>query len=89
MLQGFSGSLFSWDCSGKKFCAKSGIYVSHLSRSSLLAILNQFMYAATCLQLTQLVLQEVNTAAKSAPPTLRAFVTSVSSWLKVCVGWWW
>ncbi|XP_008452496.2 uncharacterized protein LOC103493512 isoform X1 [Cucumis melo] len=82
MLQGFSGSLFSWDCSGKKFCAKSGIYVSHLSRSSLLAILNQFMYAATCLQLTQLVLQEVNTAAKSAPPTLRAFVTSVSSWLK-------
>lgn len=85
MLQGFSGSLFSWDYSGKKFCVKSGIYVSHLSRSSLLAILNQFMYAATCLQLTQLVLQEVNTTAKSAPPTLRAFVTSVSAWLKVCV----
>ncbi|XP_038897898.1 gamma-tubulin complex component 5-like isoform X2 [Benincasa hispida] len=82
MLQGFSGALFSWDCSGKKFHAKSGIYVSHLSRSSLLAILNQFMYAATCLQLTQLVLQEVNTTAKSAPPTLRAFVTSVSAWLK-------
>lgn len=82
MLQGFSGSLFSWDYSGKKFCVKSGIYVSHLSRSSLLAILNQFIYAATCLQLTQLVLQEVNTTAKSAPPTLRAFVTSVSAWLK-------
>ncbi|XP_022975992.1 gamma-tubulin complex component 5-like [Cucurbita maxima] len=82
MLQGFSGSLFSWDCSGKKFCAKSGIYVSHLSRSSLLAILNQFMYAATCLQLTQLVLEEINTTAKSVPPTLRAFVTSVSAWLK-------
>ncbi|CAK9317190.1 unnamed protein product [Citrullus colocynthis] len=82
MLQGFSGSLFSWDYSGKKFCVKSGIYASHLSRSSLLAILNQFMYAATCLRLTQLVLQEVNTTTKSAPPTLKAFVTSVSAWLK-------
>ncbi|XP_039002538.1 gamma-tubulin complex component 5 isoform X2 [Hibiscus syriacus] len=81
MLQGFSGSLFYWDQKGQRFCVRSGIYVSHLSQSSLGVILNQFMYAATCLELVQITVSKVETQLRS-PPTLRAFVSSVSSWLE-------
>ncbi|WRX12310.1 Gamma tubulin complex component [Theobroma cacao] len=82
MLQGFSGSLFSWDQKGRRFCVKNGIYVTHLSQLSLGAILNQFMYAATCLELVQIAVSKVETQLRSPPPTLRAFASSVSSWLK-------
>ncbi|XP_021296605.1 gamma-tubulin complex component 5-like isoform X2 [Herrania umbratica] len=82
MLQGFSGSLFSWDRKGRRFCVRSGIYVTHLSQSSLGVMLNQFMYAATCLELVQIAVSKVETQLGSPPPTLRAFASSVSSWLK-------
>lgn len=85
MLQGFSGSLFSWDETGRRFCVRSGIYVPHLSHSSLAVILNQFMYAATCLELVQIAVSKVESQLTSPPPTLRAFASSVSSWLKVII----
>ncbi|XP_027354208.1 gamma-tubulin complex component 5 [Abrus precatorius] len=82
MLQGFSGSLFSWDNSGNRFRAKSGIYVSHLSQNSLHSLLNQFIHAATCLQLVDITLNRVETAVPKPPPTLKAFASSASAWLK-------
>ncbi|KHG22372.1 Gamma-tubulin complex component 5 [Gossypium arboreum] len=82
MLQGFSSSLFSWDEKGRRFCVRNGIYVPHLSQSSLAVILNQFMYAATCLGLVQIAVSKVESQLRSPPPTLRAFASSVSSWLK-------
>lgn len=85
MLQGFSSSLFNWDPREKSYFAKTGIYVTHLTQTSLLRILNQFMHAATCLQLVEMVINEVETSLRLPPPTLRAFACSVSSWLKVCI----
>jgi gamma-tubulin complex component 5 len=84
MLQGLSSSLFYWDQGKKSFNAKSGIYVAHLSHTSLVNILNQFMYAATCLQLVEIVVNKVEKSVRLPPPTLRAFSCSVSNWLKVC-----
>lgn len=86
MLQGFSSSLFYWDGDGKSFRSKSGIYVEHLSQTSLHAIVNQFTYAATCLQLVQIVISKVEKSVRLPSPTLRAFSNSVSSWLKVRTG---
>ncbi|KAM5564734.1 gamma-tubulin complex component 5 [Rosa sericea] len=82
MLQGYSSSLFYWDHNGNSFQAKTGIYVNHLSHTSLHAIVSQFMYAATCLQLIEIVVNKVEKSARLPPPTLRAFVCFVSSWLK-------
>lgn len=82
MLQGLSSSLFYWDQGKKSFNAKSGIYVAHLSHTSLINILNQFMYAATCLQLVEIVVNKVEKSVRLPPPTLRAFSCSVSNWLK-------
>ncbi|XP_062158934.1 uncharacterized protein LOC133866426 isoform X3 [Alnus glutinosa] len=82
MLQGLSSSLFYWDQSEGGFNAKTGIYVAHLSHTSLVTILNQFMYAATCLQLVEIVVNKVETSVRLPPPTLRAFTCSVSAWLK-------
>ncbi|KAB1220394.1 Gamma-tubulin complex component 5 [Morella rubra] len=82
MVQGFSSSLFNWDPREKSYFAKTGIYVTHLTQTSLLRILNQFMHAATCLQLVEMVINEVETSMRLPPPTLRAFTCSVSSWLK-------
>lgn len=83
MLQGYSGSLFYWDVNVHSFQPKSGMYVNHLSHTSLDAILSHFMYAATCLQLIEILVNRVEKSKGSPPPTLRAFVSSVSSWLKV------
>lgn len=82
MFQGLSSSLFYWGQSEKSFYAKSGIYVTHLSHTSLLNILNQFMYAATCLQRVEIVVNKVETSVRLSPPTLRAFACSVSAWIK-------
>ncbi|KAK7351669.1 hypothetical protein VNO77_11274 [Canavalia gladiata] len=82
MLQGFSGPLFFWDNSGKCFRAKSGVYVSHLSHKSLHSLLNQFIHAATCLQLVEITLNKVKTVVPKPPPTLKAFASSASAWLK-------
>ncbi|KAF8410003.1 hypothetical protein HHK36_002523 [Tetracentron sinense] len=83
MLQGFSSSLFYWDHSEQSFRAKNGIYVTHLSQTSLFVILNQFMYGATCLQLVEVFVSKVETSSmRLPPPTLKAFANSVCSWLK-------
>ncbi|KAJ1387927.1 Gamma-tubulin complex component protein [Sesbania bispinosa] len=82
ILQGFSGSLFSWDHSGSSFRAKSGVYVTHLSLKSLHSLLNQFIHAATCLQLVEITLNKVENAVAKPPPTLKAFASSASAWLK-------
>ncbi|XP_057973341.1 uncharacterized protein LOC131161533 [Malania oleifera] len=82
ILQGFSSSLFYWDHSEQRFRAKIGIYVSHLSLKSLHAILNKFLYAATCLQLVEVLVDKLETSARLLPPTLMAFSCSVSAWLK-------
>lgn len=84
MLQGLSGSLFYWDDTGLRFRFKSGIYVTHLSQTSLYHILEQFLYAGTCLKLVDIVVNKVEKAKSLAPPTLRAFASSVSTWLRVC-----
>lgn len=82
MLQGLSSSLFYWDESVRSFCVKTGIYVTHLSQKSLHVILNQFMYAATCLKLVEISVTRVETSVRINSPTLRAFSSSVSAWLK-------
>ncbi|GFY86901.1 Spc97 / Spc98 family of spindle pole body (SBP) component [Actinidia rufa] len=64
------------------FHAKRGIYVTHLSQTSLHVILNQFTYAATCLKLVEVVANKVETSVRLPSPTLRAFACSVSAWLK-------
>jgi len=83
MLQGFSGPLFFWDKSANSFRAKSGVYVSHLSQKSLHSLLNQFIHAATCLQLVAITLDKVETAMPKSPPTLNAFACSASACLEV------
>ncbi|XP_028757687.1 uncharacterized protein LOC114716793 isoform X2 [Neltuma alba] len=82
MLQGFSGSLFFWDHVGNNFRVKSGIYLTHLSQRSLHSLLNQFMHAATCLQLVEITVNKVEKSVPKPPPTLKAFVCSASAWLK-------
>ncbi|KAH1244403.1 Gamma-tubulin complex component 5 [Glycine max] len=91
MLQGFSGPLFFWDKSANSFRAKSGVYVSHLSQKSLHSLLNQFIHAATCLQLVAITLdkrlrnialkEETSTSNADGvtTPTLLGLANSLSS----------
>ncbi|RWR76055.1 gamma-tubulin complex component 5 [Cinnamomum micranthum f. kanehirae] len=81
MLQGFSSSFFNWNDSKQTFHVKNGIYVSHLSQTSLSGILSQFVYTATCLKLVELFVQKVEIPSVRTP-TLKAFANSVSVWLK-------
>ncbi|XP_015582101.1 gamma-tubulin complex component 5 isoform X2 [Ricinus communis] len=81
MMQGLSSSLFYWDKIGQSFCVvKNGIFVTHLSYTSLNSILSQFIYSATCLQLVQVYVNRLN--METNMPTLRAFASSVSQWVK-------
>lgn len=82
VLQGNTNSLFYWDQIGQCYCAKAGIYVPHLSISSLSDILNQFLYTATCLRLVEHVVSKVEVSVRSSP-TLRSFAGAVSAWLKM------
>ncbi|KAK4390603.1 Gamma-tubulin complex component 5 [Sesamum angolense] len=82
MLQGLSSSLFYWDDRAQCFHFKSGIYVTHLSQTSLYRILDQFSYAATCLQLVDIVMNKIENSKSLPPPTLKAFACSVSTWLR-------
>ncbi|GLT50023.1 hypothetical protein SLA2020_235370 [Shorea laevis] len=82
MLQGFSCSLLYWDEIAQRFCVKNGIYVTHLSHSSLHELLSQFLYTATCLKLVEILVTKVENHFRSPPPTLRAFASSISAWLK-------
>ena len=87
ILQGFSSSLFYWDKNKQSYRVKRGIFLSHLSRSSLNAILGQFVYSATCLRLVELLVDKVETSIQSPMPTLSAFTSCVTAWLKVCSFW--
>ncbi|KAF2300532.1 hypothetical protein GH714_013962 [Hevea brasiliensis] len=81
MMQGLSSSLFYWDQIKQSFCvARSGIYVTHLSLTSLQNLLNQFLYSATCLQLVQVNVNRLELETRM--PTLRAFASAVTQWLK-------
>ncbi|KAL9172443.1 hypothetical protein ABFS82_03G047400 [Erythranthe guttata] len=82
MLQGLSSSLFNWDEKRHCFHFKRGIYLTHLSQTSLYRILDQFLYAATCLQLVDIAVTKIEKSKGSPPPTLRAFSCSVSTWLR-------
>ncbi|KAF4379084.1 hypothetical protein F8388_022171 [Cannabis sativa] len=83
MLQGFSSSLFYWDNDGNRFRAKSEIYVAQTR--SVEALIDQLMYAGTCLQLVGNVVAKVEKqpGSSSSPPTLTAFASSASAWLRV------
>ncbi|CAH9091467.1 unnamed protein product [Cuscuta europaea] len=82
MLQGLSSYLFYWDDTGEQFSPKRGIFVTHLSQTSLNLILNQFTYAATSLKIVEIIVNKVEKSARVPPPTLRAFVFSISTWLR-------
>lgn len=82
ILQGFSSCLFYWDRIGQVYRARDGLYVTHLSQTSLHTILDQFVYSATCLKLVDITLGKMEDAfGKSPPPTLGAFASSASAWL--------
>lgn len=81
MLQGFCSYFFYWDEGGQKYLVKSGIYVSHLSQTSLNCILNKFIFCGTCLKKVELFVKKVKASHQRAP-TLEAFANSVHSWLK-------
>ncbi|XP_076945276.1 uncharacterized protein LOC143616286 [Bidens hawaiensis] len=80
ILQGFSSCLFNWDRTARYYRAKDGLYVTHLSQTSLRMVLDKFLYSATCLKLVEITLAK--TEARLPPPTLRAFACSVSAWLE-------
>lgn len=82
MLQGFSSSLLSWNHNENRFRINNGVYVTHLSLKSLHSLLNQFLHAATCLQIVEITVKKVETTVPRPNPTLNAFVASASSWLK-------
>ncbi|XP_068656004.1 uncharacterized protein [Aristolochia californica] len=82
ILQGLSGPLFFWDPCVQSFLIKNGVYVSHLSQTSLYGILGQLVYAATCLQQVEIFVKKIEFSSICAPPTLKAFAHSVSLWLK-------
>ncbi|KAF8050127.1 hypothetical protein N665_2038s0001, partial [Sinapis alba] len=79
-MQGLSSPFILWDQTGQTFLSKTTeIRVSHLSRTSLHALLSPFLYAATCLKLVECILAGIN---NNSPPTLMAFSNSVSAWLQ-------
>lgn len=79
ILQGFSSCLFYWDPIGKCYGANRGL---HLSQTSVCMVLDQFIYSATCLKLIEIRLSETSTVIS---PTLTAFSSSASAWLRVCL----
>lgn len=81
ILQGNSSALFEWVEVDHRFYVKVGIYVTHLSLTSLHDVLNQFLYAATCLRLIEVVIGRIEKSGRSFP-TLRAFSSAASAWLK-------
>uniref|UniRef100_M4CW88 Gamma-tubulin complex component n=1 Tax=Brassica campestris TaxID=3711 RepID=M4CW88_BRACM len=84
-MQGLSSPVIVWDQTGQTFLARANeIRVSHLSRTSLHALLAPFLYAATCLKLVESILAGIS---NNSPPTLMAFSNSVSAWLQaLCSG---
>lgn len=81
ILQGYSSSLFYWNNTGQHFYVGVGIHVTHLSQTSLHAVLNKFMYAATSLKLVEDKVNKLH-SLRLPHPTLKAFGSSVSAWLE-------
>uniref|UniRef100_A0A1J3J9P4 Uncharacterized protein n=1 Tax=Noccaea caerulescens TaxID=107243 RepID=A0A1J3J9P4_NOCCA len=81
VLQALSSPSIFWDQNGQIFRAKTEIRVSHLSQSSLHALLAGLLYAATYLKLVQCTVSCISPSLRS-PPTLMAFANSVSAWLE-------
>ncbi|KAM0951761.1 putative gamma-tubulin complex component protein [Dioscorea sansibarensis] len=81
MLQGFASSLFYWDREQHSFFVKHGIFVSHLSQTSLSSILNRFLFIGTCLKKVEIFTKKAK-ASNQRAPTLEAFTDSVFLWLK-------
>uniref|UniRef100_A0A0E0BUZ6 Gamma-tubulin complex component n=1 Tax=Oryza glumipatula TaxID=40148 RepID=A0A0E0BUZ6_9ORYZ len=80
VLQGFDTVLLYWDKTAPGYCEKAGVYVSHLSQTSLRAVLKPFLFAATCLKQVELFVGRVRSCGHGTP-TLSAFASSVDSWL--------
>ncbi|CAN8277832.1 unnamed protein product [Cochlearia groenlandica] len=80
-LQGLSSPYISWHQNSQAFITNSEIRLSHLSDTSLHALLSGFVYAATCLKIVESIVDGINSSLKSSP-TLMAFSNSVSSWLE-------
>ncbi|KAL5224409.1 hypothetical protein ABZP36_011048 [Zizania latifolia] len=80
VLQGFDTALLYWDKNVPGYCEKAGVYVSHLSQASLIALLKPFLFAATCLKQVELFVGRVR-SCRHRTPTLNAFASSVDSWL--------
>lgn len=55
---------FYWDTVRMTYHAKTGIYVTHLSQKSPYVILNQLMYAATCLRPVEVVVNKEEIAVR-------------------------
>ncbi|KAL0360788.1 UNVERIFIED_CONTAM: hypothetical protein Sradi_3763300 [Sesamum radiatum] len=60
----------------------SSLRTNELDLTSLYRILDQFSYAATCLQLVDIVVNKIEKSKSLPPPTLKAFACSVSTWLR-------
>ncbi|KAK9704927.1 hypothetical protein RND81_07G020800 [Saponaria officinalis] len=80
VLQGNSSQFFFWDEFQCRFYANVGVFVTHLSQTSLHEVLNQFLCAASCLRKVEVVVTRIEREG-SVMPTLRAFASSVSVWL--------
>lgn len=85
MLQGHTTSLFYWQHDEQIYRLKNGVYVDHLSCTSLSVMLYQFCYAGSCLKLVDMIVDKLETCLRPCPSTLRAFTFSVTEWLRVCV----
>ncbi|CAG7893990.1 unnamed protein product, partial [Brassica rapa] len=82
-MQGLSSPVIVWDQARQSFLARTNeIRVSHLSRTSLHALLAPFLYAATCLKLVESILAGIS---NNSPPTLMAFSNSTDD-IQVALG---
>lgn len=90
MVQGQPSKSFSWEESTQIFSLKNGLHLSHLSPSSLTALLSRFMNAASSLRRIDSFVKRVARASLTtgplhmqASPTLQAFASTVSLKLEV------
>lgn len=80
VLQGFDTAFLYWNKNVPGYCEKAGMYVSHLSQTSLRSVLKPFLFAATCLKQVELFVGRVRSCGQGTA-TLNAFASSVHSWL--------
>eukprot|EP00250_Pteridium_aquilinum_P014873 c22252_g1_i2 orf=130-3138(+) len=85
MMQGHPSKSFFWEESTQIFSLKTGLHLSHLSRSSLSELLSRFINTASSLRRIDSFVKRVARASHStgplhlqASPTLQAFASTVS-----------